>query len=240
MSFAVGIIYNCRMSELFLVYFEEKECSFFVKPYLNSSNFTIGFQCKATLAAFSAQLAEARHMLALTEVEADKILKLIGDALHSTELLTSCDRSSFSAMELLMSLITLLINADNRLLLCNKAELVPIIVTALSSGNTGIEIAGCLLLWNMLELFSEQSISAKLSSKKQKSKKEFFLEQEKDMIAKKHTAHSKFIKSMEDNELCDVLYSMLEAKASSEDDVSVLCKCVLYALRGINFSGEFS
>ena len=228
------------MSELFLVYFEEKECSFFIKPYLNSSNFTIAFQCKATLAAFSGRLAEARHMLVLNETEADVTLKLIGDALHSPELLGSYDGTSFSAMELLMSLITLLINADNRLLLCSKAELVPIIITALSSGNVGIENIGCLLLWNMLELFSEQSVPAKLSGKKQKAKKEFYLEQEKDMIAKKHAAHSKFVASLKDNELCDVLYDMLEVKADSEDDVGVLCKCILWALRGIDFSGEYT
>ena len=226
------------MSELFLVYFEEKECWFFVKPYLNSSNFTIAFQCKTTLAAFSGQLAEARDMLALSETEGDVILKLIGDALHSPELLVSHDHSSFSAMELLMSLITLLINADNRLLLCSKAELVPIIVTALSSGDVGIENTGCLLLWNMLELFSEQSVSTKLSIRKQKAKKEFFLEQEKETIAKKHAAHSKFVASLKDNELHDVLYDMLEVKADSKDDVGVLCKCVLLVLRGIDFSGE--
>ena len=228
------------MSELFLVYFEVKECSFFVKPYLNSSNFTIAFQCKTTLAAFSERFAEARHMLALSKVEVDKILKLIGDALHSSELLISYDRSTFSATELLMSLITLLINADNRLLLCDKAELVPIIVTALSSGNAKIENAGCLLLWSMLELFPGPTMPAKLSSKKQKGIKEFLLKQEKDTIAKKHKAHSTLVRLIKDNELCDVLYDMLEMKADSEDDVSVLCKCTLWTLKGINFSGECS
>lgn len=226
------------MSELFLVYFEEKDCSFFVKPYLNSSNFTIAFQCKTTLAVFSERLSEARHMLALSAVEVDKILKLIGEALHSPELLTSYDNTSFSALELLMSLLALLINVDNRLLLCTKTEFIPIIVTALSSGDVRIEIASCLLLWNMLEeLFSDPSLSAKPSSKKQANKKEFLLEQEKDAIAKRHAAHSKFTESLKDNELCDMLYGMLEVKADTEDDVGVLCKCILWALRGIDFSG---
>ena len=161
------------MSELFLVYFEEKDCSFFVKPYINSSNFIIAFQCKTKLAAFLQQLLEARHMLTLNDSEVDKILKLI-DVLHSPELLSSCEHSSFSALELLMSLIALLINADNRLLLCSKAEFIPIIVTALSSGNIGVETAGCLLLWNMLELFSDPSVSAKPSSKMQKRRKSIF------------------------------------------------------------------
>ena len=227
------------MSELFLVYFEDKDCSFFVKPYLNSSNFTIAFQCKATLAVFSVQLSEARHMLAMSEKEVDKILMLIGDALHSPELVTSCEHTSFSALELLMSLTALLINADNRLLLCTKAELVPIIVTALTSGDIGIETTGCLLLWNMLELLTDSSVAAKPSSKKQKAKKEFLLETEKDMIAKKHASHSQFIKSLKDSELCDVLYGTLEEKADSEEDIGVLCKCILWTLRGINFSGWY-
>ena len=115
------------MSELFLVYFEDKDCSFFVKPYLNSSNFTIAFQCKTTLARFSERLPEARHLLALSEMEAEKALGLIGDALHSPDLQTSYDHSSFSAMELLMSLIALLINADNRLLMCDKQNLFPLL-----------------------------------------------------------------------------------------------------------------
>ena len=225
------------MSELFLVYFEDKDCSFFLKPYLHSSNFTIAFQCKATLAVFSVQLSEVRNMLAMGEKEVDKSLKLIGNALHSPELFTSCEHSSFSALELLMSITALLINADNRVLLCAKAELVPIIVTALTSGDIGIETTGCLLLWNMLELFSNSSVPTKSSSKKQKSKKEFLLEAEKDMIAKKHSAHSQFIKSLKENELCDMLYGTLEGRANSENDIGVLCKCILWTLRGIDFSG---
>lgn len=237
LSLAISIICNCRISELFLVYFEDKDCSFFVKSYLNSSNFMIAFQCKSTLAAFSERLSEARHMLGLSKAEVDKALNLIGDALHSPDLQTSYDYSSFSAMELLMSLIALLINADNRLLLCDKPEFVPIIVATLTSGNVGIENAGCLLLWSMLEIFSKPSVSGKLSSKKQTNKKEFLLEQERDIIAKKHTAHFKFLESLKDNELCDVLYGMLQAKADSEDDISVLCKCILWALKGIDLSG---
>ena len=237
LSLAVGIIYNCRTSKLFLVYFEDKDCSFFVKFYLNSSNFLIAFQCKTILATFSQQLSEARHMLTLNDSEADKILKLIGDALHSPELLSSCEHSSFSALELLMSLIALLINADNRTLLCNKVEFIPIIVTALSSDNVGVETAGCLLLWNMLELFSDPSVSAKPTGKMQKKKKEYLLQQEKDVIAKKHAAHFEFIKSLKGSELCSVLYDILEVKADSEDDFGVLCKCTLWILRGIDFSG---
>jgi len=101
----------------------------------------------------------------------------------------------------------------------------------------GIENVGCLLLWSMLETSSGPSVSAKLSSKKQTNKKEFLLEQERAIIAKKDVAHSKFIKSLKDNELCEVLYDVLEAKADSEDDISVLCKCILQAMKGIDFSG---
>ena len=222
------------MSKLFLIYFEEKDCSFFVKPYLNSSNFTIAFQCKATLAAFSEQLSEARHLLVLSEVEVNRTLNLIGDALHSPKLLTSYNDSTFSAMELLASLIALLINTDNRLQLCNQTEFVPIIVTALTSGDVIIESAACLLLWSMLELFSLPSMA---TSRKQTHKKEFLLPQEKDVIAKKHTAHCTFYESLKDSELYDVLYDMLESKAVSDDNVAVLCRCVLWAIGGIDFSG---
>jgi len=119
---------------------------------------------------------------------------------------------------------------------CDKAEFVPIIVAALTSSNVGIENVGCLLLWSMLETSSGPSVSAKLG-KKQTNKKEFLLKQEGAIIAKKDVAHSKFIESLKDNELCEVLYDVLEAKADSEDDISVLCKCILWAMKGIDFSG---
>ena len=51
------------------------------------------------------------------------------------------------------------------------------------------------------------------------------------MITKRHFAHFQFIKSFKDNELCDGLYGTLEAKADSEEDISVLCECILWTLR---------
>ena len=108
-------------------------------------------------------------------------------------------------------------------------------MAALTSSDVGIENVGCLLLWSMLETSSGPSVSAKLGKKQ--TNKEFLLEQERTIIAKKHAAHSKFIKSLKDNELCEVLYDVLEAKADSEDDISVLCKCILWAMKGIDFSG---
>ena len=55
------------------------------------------------------------------------------------------------------------------------------------------------------------------------------------MITKRRFAHFQFIKSFKDNELCDGLYGTLEAKADSEEDISVLCECILWTLRKIDF-----
>ena len=121
---AVGIIYNCRMSRLFLVYFEEKDCSFFVKSYLNSTNWVIAFQCKAILASFAQRLTEARLLIVLNEGEINSLLNHIGDALHSPELICTVGSTSFSALELIMSLMTMLVNIDNKMMPASKTELI--------------------------------------------------------------------------------------------------------------------
>jgi len=228
---AVGIIYNCRMSSMFLVYFEEKDCSFFVKPYLNSSNWVIAFQCKAILSSFAQRLSEARPLIKLNGTDADNLLTHIGTALHSTQLISTIGNTSFSALELIVSLVTMLVNIDNKMMLCSKTELIPLWVAALTSGSAEEEKAGCLLLWNMLAmpLFKGGEV--------QKGKKVVYSKQDKEVRQKQHTVHTAVVQLVNSSELCDVLYGVLESKADSEDDCNILSKCILWALKQTTLTG---
>jgi len=231
---AVGIIYNCRMSGMFLVYFEEKDCSFFVKPYLNSSNWVIAFQCKAILSSFAQRLSEARPLIKLNEADANSLLTHIGDALHSTQLMSTISDTSFSAVELMISLVTMLVNVDNKMVLCSKTELIPLWVAALTSGSAEEERAGCLLLWNMLAMPLFESSKG---NKVQKGKGVVYTKQDKEVRQKSHTVHTAVVQLLNGSELCDVLYEVLESKADSEDDCNMLSKCILWALKQITLTG---
>jgi len=233
---AVGIIYNCRMSGMFLVYFEEKDCSFFVKPYLNSSNWVIAFQCKAILSSFAQRLSEARPLIKLNGADANSLLTHIGDALHSTQLMSTISCTSFSALELIVSLVTMLVNIDNKMMLCSKTELIPLWVAALTSGSAEEERAGCLLLWSMLAMPLFEFESSK-GNKVQKGKRVMYTKQDKEVRQKNHTVHTAVVQLLNASELCDILYGVLESKADSEDDCNTLSKCILWSLKQIRLTG---
>ena len=144
----LAILYNCASNICIDAYHHVFSFTNILHPFLNAADMSMIIHAKLILAHLSAILTndEVKEFLQLSSSSAESLIALLGEASTSS----NRKANGFTVTELAKGMNKLLVCSENGRYLA-KATLIPSIASVITCGSTQEKVAGCELLWNLLQ-----------------------------------------------------------------------------------------
>ncbi len=150
-TYYVAIITNCVQESNFNVYVSTINWKGLLSPWLEGSSKNLQFQTRL-LGCFVASSLNLNDLpiLDMDSADLETLLRMLGSASTSTQLKASGFGFTFSATEILESLLHLFISPKNLQSLLSM-EVTPTILSLLLNGHSQDKLLSCQLLWILVD-----------------------------------------------------------------------------------------